>query len=385
MTSIKQLPDTLQDRTISLPLQRATKDERPERLTVRTREPLVDIGRQLARWAADLRELPDPDMPPTLFNRIEDKWFVLFQVAKAAGGEWPARCAKAALADLAREEANDAVGGRNADLLLDLWQVFHEKGVVRAYTDEICEQLIVMEESPWRTANRGKPVDGYYLREHLADFLPNDPEKIEPRRWREGKANPRFGYHERHFEDAFDRYLGRGLPSAEQKTGADGGGGARQGAQTHPTHSAHPTQEAKTNDNSVIYSVSDTDGQCDTRRPTSDTNPMRSDEVGRVPDVVSDEQSASDTQKSLNNQTLIGNVPDVPDVSDDSDPPRAHAHVAAGSPSDNRDDEPIPGADGWVANPGAAPRTPNEGRPAVSFPRGAQPRRRRETGARSAQ
>jgi hypothetical protein len=296
-------------------------------------------------------------MPATLFNRIEDKWFVLFQVAKAAGGEWPARCVKAALADLAREEANDAVGGRNADLLSDLWQVFRELGVVRAHTDVICAELIAMAESPWRTANRGKAVDGYYLREHLADFLPNDPEKIAPRRWREGKDNARWGYHERHFEDAFDRYLGRGLPSTEQKTGVDGGGSARQGAQTHPAHPTHPTQEAKNSDNSVTYSVSVTNGQCDTMPPASDTNPTSSHEAGNVSDAVSLAYSASDTQKSLNNQAISGNVSDVLDVSDDSDPPRAHNHVPADSPSDNRND---------------------------GFPRGAQPRRRRETGARSA-
>jgi hypothetical protein len=63
LTSIKQLPNTLQDRAITLPLKRATQSERPERLTLRTRGPLIDIGRRLTRWAVDLKELPDPHMP----------------------------------------------------------------------------------------------------------------------------------------------------------------------------------------------------------------------------------------------------------------------------------------------------------------------------------
>jgi Protein of unknown function (DUF3631) len=102
LTSIQRLPDTLQDRTISLPLKRATKGERPERLTLRTRGPLIDIGRRLARWAADLKELPDPDLPSELYSRSEDCWHNHFQIAKAAGGDWPERCRKAALTDLAR-------------------------------------------------------------------------------------------------------------------------------------------------------------------------------------------------------------------------------------------------------------------------------------------
>jgi 3'-5' exonuclease len=47
LTSIKQLSDTLQDRAIVLSLRRATYGERPERLTLRTRGPLIDIGRRL--------------------------------------------------------------------------------------------------------------------------------------------------------------------------------------------------------------------------------------------------------------------------------------------------------------------------------------------------
>ncbi len=111
LTSIQQVPDTLQDRCIVLPLRRATKDERPERLTLRTRGELIDIGRKFDRWAADLEKLPEPDLPADLFNRIEDRWFVLFQIAQLAGGDWPERCQKAALADLKREEAADAEGG----------------------------------------------------------------------------------------------------------------------------------------------------------------------------------------------------------------------------------------------------------------------------------
>jgi hypothetical protein len=125
-------------------------------------------------------------MPPGLFNRIADKWFVLFQVAMAAAGEWPERCRKAALADLRREEAGDACGGLDIELLDALWWFFYERRVARAYTQDICDALNNMEEGPWSTANRGKKIDGHYLWNHVKGFLPNATTNVRPRRWRGG-------------------------------------------------------------------------------------------------------------------------------------------------------------------------------------------------------
>jgi hypothetical protein len=206
-----------------LSLKRATYGERPERLTIMVRGPLIDIGRHLARWAADLpaKTLAKPSAPTDLYNRIEDKWFVLFQVAELAGVDWPERCRRAARADVVRQDAYDADGGRDADLLADVWEAFYQKNKKRLHTDKLCDALVAMEESPWSAVNSGKGVNGYYLRKHLADFLPDDAEKIEPRKWREGAVEAR-GYHESHFEDAFNRYLGRKLPSKTQKSAAGG-------------------------------------------------------------------------------------------------------------------------------------------------------------------
>jgi hypothetical protein len=210
-TSIKQVPKTLQSRSIVLRMQRAAKDEQLEQLTVRTRGALIDIGRKFIRWAADLGELPDPNLPQDLFNRIEDRWFVMFQIAGLASGEWPERCKKAALGDLTRGKSDAANGGPDGDLLQDIWKIFHASKQTKMFTKEICSRLLAVDESPWMTANDGKPVDDWYLRTHLRDFLPNDLEKIAPRKWQENKLEAR-GFDQRHFEDAFKRYLGKGLP-----------------------------------------------------------------------------------------------------------------------------------------------------------------------------
>jgi hypothetical protein len=326
LTSIHKLPDTLQDRTISLPLKRATKGERPERLTLRTRGPLIDIGRRLARWAADLKELPEPDLPTDLFNRVEDCWYNLFQIAKAAIGDWPERCRRAALADLARGEADDADGGRNADLLADVWEVFHQQRKVRLYTADLCAALNTMDESPWSAANHGKPVDGYYLRTNLAGFVPADAEKIAPRKWR-GASGQARGYHEKHFEDAFERYLGRPLPSFIPKdgVGADPAQGRAANEQRHAAEEQRAAEEQK-------------------RRAETDAG--------------TDGAAASDALKDQQHHTLKSKRDGWTDGTDTRDPSRARASSDPSEPQlvpDNQNEEPV-----------------------VEFPRGASGRRRKQ-------
>jgi hypothetical protein len=295
LTSIRALPATLQDRAVVLTLRRATHDERPERLTLTERGPLIDVGRRLARWAADLpaRALQRPAAPTGLHNRIEDAWFALFQVAELAGGDWPERCRRAALADLARQEANDADGGRDADLLADVWTIFFEQNKVRLHTDDLRNALRVLEESPWGAVNGGKGVDGYFLKKHLADFMPDDPEKIAPRKWREGAVQAR-GYHERHFEDSFSRYLGRRLPS---ETRNDAAGNTSTSSQTGQGNPSHPSQGHHKYDNSNAYNGTEQSvppgSDCPHPSQDSPTGSVRRDAPGSSPHVQPQQNEAS--------------------------------------------------------------------------------------------
>ena len=90
-------------------------------------------------------------------------------------------------------------------------------------------------------------MNGYYLRTHLADFVPDDAEKIEPRKWREDAVEAR-GYHERHFEDAFNRYLGRQLPSKTRKSTAGGPDIDASAGAKCPEHPSHPSQRSRNRD-----------------------------------------------------------------------------------------------------------------------------------------
>ena len=213
------LPETLQDRSIGLPLHKATQNEKPEHLVNGYSPVLIECRRKFARWAADLTELPAVTMPPELFNRVGDNWRSLFIVAEAAGGQWP---------ELARQAAQETLGeednGIALQLLAAVWQVFFEKKVVRLHTKALLAALLDADESPWEEANRGRAISAYWLRDELAGFLPRpeDPEEAlalkRARQWREGSAKPLKGYTEEHLREAWKRYLDREPPSATART-----------------------------------------------------------------------------------------------------------------------------------------------------------------------
>lgn len=71
-----------------------------------------------------LREA-EPDMP--VEDRAADTWEPLIAVAELAGGDWPARARKAALALRAEDDTDTTVGAR---LLGDLRDVFGGAGAM---------------------------------------------------------------------------------------------------------------------------------------------------------------------------------------------------------------------------------------------------------------
>ena len=89
LAGIKALPDTLQDRSIVSRLKRAMRGEQKEHLRDGTDPVLVECRRKIKRWMQDLTEIPEPELPPILFNRLGDNWRPLFAIAQIVGGQWP--------------------------------------------------------------------------------------------------------------------------------------------------------------------------------------------------------------------------------------------------------------------------------------------------------
>jgi hypothetical protein len=247
-TAIGKLePPSVQSRCISLPMRPATGEEAKglKRFRPKHAHGLKACGSKFARWAADLAQLSEFELPEHFVNRIADNWRVLFQIAHAAGGEWPARVLAAAQADADGYGDDEGQSARGADGLLDaIWRVFAAETTDprRLHTSVLIEKLLNIDEGRWRVAYRGKPVDEYFLRSKLKGYvvLPRkkdaskkaDGEKADGkgggemplREWRLPRGDNAKGYHELHFKDAFLRYLGRGLPSEagkEQPSGDD--------------------------------------------------------------------------------------------------------------------------------------------------------------------
>ena len=223
MTAQKEFPSkAMQSRCIVLNMQRASPGEaaRLEDFSEEHEAALEICGRKLMRWAADLGSLPPINKKATgLINRIWLNWKPLLQIAECAGGTWPARALAAARADMARVQAGKDTSVEYA-LLDAIWRVLAVSNVTprRMHTVTLIGELLKEDEGRWKTANRARRST-HYLRE-MRRLLPTEGEysKTASRRWRANpKSNPQFGYHELHFANAFERYLGKGLPSAARR------------------------------------------------------------------------------------------------------------------------------------------------------------------------
>jgi len=205
VSGIGRLVDTLEDRSVILPMQRKRPDDQVQRL----REDQLDFlvaRQQCRRWAEDNLEplrAADPEIPPALNDRAADNWRSLVAIADLAGVNWPKEARAAAL--VLSSEADDAAVG--VQLLADICAVFHRlenpDGPIASAV--LAERLGAMEDRPWAEWRQGKAITSPQVARLLKPF------SIRPRSVRIGSATPK-GYHLTQFEDVFARYL----PAASQ-------------------------------------------------------------------------------------------------------------------------------------------------------------------------
>jgi DNA primase len=100
LSGIKDLPDTVMDRSINIRIQRRKKTEPYEKFRERKVRPEAESLRQrLELWAAEaVPQLTDaePEIPDELNDRAQDAWEPLIAIADHVGGEWPSRARAAA-------------------------------------------------------------------------------------------------------------------------------------------------------------------------------------------------------------------------------------------------------------------------------------------------
>jgi hypothetical protein len=246
---IKELPATLQDRSIVIRLARAKPGEVRAHLRNGTSEIIRMLKRKFARWAADLARLPEAALPPQLCNRTGDNWQPLFSIAAVAGGRWPQLVKEAALASLVADQAESIL----VALLDGIRRAFGERDRLR--TREILDFLLADDEYDWGVANNGKPINEAFLRERLRNVIALAADgRPGSERWG-SRTNKERGYSRARFDDAWARYL----PSLKDTS-------------DHPAHPVHPATTLKNNVNPGPDAPKDTRPPCKNTRPRARAN-----------------------------------------------------------------------------------------------------------------
>lgn len=205
--AIKDLPCTIEDRSIIIKMRRMTKDIKKEKMRFidkQLKDQLLKIQQKGVRFANDNTSKLDsisPTLPDKLNARAADNWHVLFQIAELAGDDWLGYARRAALSLSQSTEENKSLG---IELLEDIQNVFDGefKHLAEIPTIELINTLCNDEEAPWATYNN-KKQDTKITPRQLAKLL--SPYAIKTiNNIGYGK---RKGYSKISFYDAFLRYV----------------------------------------------------------------------------------------------------------------------------------------------------------------------------------
>ena len=200
IATIRDLADTLEDRSIIINLQRKPKAAEVARLRKRDCIEFDTLRRKALRWATDniaaLVDDPDPKMPDELNDRAADNWRPLIAIADLAGGDWPRRAREAACV---LSGAGHEAMSINVECLADIRAAFGQDEAVRSV--DLVEALNADPERPWATWAKGKPL----TQKHLAGLL--KPFRIISGTVHiDGLADAK-GYKRASFADAWAAYL----------------------------------------------------------------------------------------------------------------------------------------------------------------------------------
>jgi hypothetical protein len=199
LAGLNDLPDTIRTRSVIVRMRRRAPGERVEPWRHRINGPEADpIAKDLARWAETSTDLLAwPDMPVGIDDRDADVWEPLLAIADLAGGDWPPRARRAAVALVAAAAVDDKQS-LGIQLLADLRTVFGDAEVMA--TEAILGELRKLEESPWGDL-RGKELDARGLASRLRKY------EVKPKTVRLADGRTPKGYRREDLADLWSRYL----------------------------------------------------------------------------------------------------------------------------------------------------------------------------------
>jgi putative DNA primase/helicase len=226
IAGIGTVPDTVEDRSIMIRLARKLRGETVRRLRDKDGGNLAILARKIARFVNDNEQAlrhGEPRVPDALNDRQADAWDPLFAIADVAGGDWPERAARTALALCRVAEAEAAERDVNHMLLFDVRDIFarlfpedgpaHKAERIgrpddgpRLLTKRLLDELHRLEERPWNAWGKlKKPMTDTDLASLLRPYrIRSDTVRSEDAM---GNHERGKGYYLQSFKDAFSRYL----------------------------------------------------------------------------------------------------------------------------------------------------------------------------------
>lgn len=197
MAGIGRLPDTIEDRSVVIPMRRKSPNENIEPYrSLRNGAELHAHRDRLAQWAeVDAERARDyayrqcVNLP--VYDRAADVWEPLLIIAALAGGDWleAGRDACRAMVSRAGEDDTDASPGQQ--LLANIRVVLDDDFMASM---DLCTKLRFLPESPWAEENLTTHRLGHMLAEYGIKS-------------RHSTDKARRGYYAKDFTDAWARYL----------------------------------------------------------------------------------------------------------------------------------------------------------------------------------
>ena len=205
IAAIGRLPETIEDRSVPIRLERKSVEQTVMKFRdAGAREHMKEISSKLARWANDIQGnlSLSPSIPELLNDREGDLAVPLLSIADNAGEEWSERCRRSLVSILADRVEDADAAGTGAMLLSDIRDIFAETNVRRMTSADLANMLGKMEERPWAEWKAGKPITASQLARALVPF------RIRPHNIRMSAVpGVRKGYEQQQFSDAWARYV----------------------------------------------------------------------------------------------------------------------------------------------------------------------------------
>lgn len=202
IAAIGTIQSTIMDRSITIPLQRMTNQQKLniQKVPYDFVDQMLVYRQKLLKWSQDNEANCRANIITPLDignNRAQDNWTPLFTLAALIGPKWLTKCEKAYRLLEAKKDSSDP-----RDLLLKDIQV-----ILKSYKDKniTSEKMISFltadSDSIWTEYSAGKAITPRGLAALLKDF------GIKPKTIRRGNNTNNRGYKGSDFDDAFKRYI----------------------------------------------------------------------------------------------------------------------------------------------------------------------------------